>query len=242
MLAPGPVPPLLAALLASGLLAHAAVVRPSGAAHAPHPTLRILCLGDSYTACPGVPAAEHWPALLAAQLAARGWACPPPTVVAGVGWATDELSAAMDAADLGGPYDLVTLLVGVNDQFRGRALERFQPQFNLLLSRALELAGRNPRRVVVLSIPDWGVTPYGRGREAEDGYIAHAIDRYNQAIRERAGVVDTRWVDVTALSRRHGDDARFLAADGLHPSGAAYREWAAAVADTLRDLVPRARR
>ncbi len=228
---------LLAALLAAPAPSHRAPARHH--ATPPAHAMRILCLGDSYTAGEGVPAADGWPAQLTTRLRARGLACAAPRLVARTGWSTGELAAAIDAADLGGPYDLVTLAVGVNDQYRGRSLDIFRAEFSMLLARATELAGGDASRVVVLAVPDWGVTPYGRDRDPDGEHIANAIDSYNAALLERVQLVGARWVDVTVLSRRHGAEPRFLAADGLHPSGAAYRDWAEAVADTLRNLTPR---
>jgi lysophospholipase L1-like esterase len=194
--------------------------------------LRVLALGDSYTIGEGVTPSERWVAQLAARLRARGVACREPEIVARTGWTSGELLQAIAAANPQGRFDLVTLAVGVNDQYRGREVDMFRAEFDVVLSRAVEFAGGDARKVLVLSIPDWGVTPFAHDRDRTA--VAAAIDRFNQAIEARVRQVGARFVDVTPLSRRHGDDARFLAADGLHPSGAAYAEWAAAADDTLR--------
>ena len=202
--------------------------------------MRVLCLGDSYTIGEGVPASGRWPEQLVARWRARAMAVDSPVVIARTGWTTDELFAAVDRAPLHGTFDWVTLQIGVNNQYRGLPLDQFRTEFAVLLSRALDSAGGQARHVVVLSIPDWGVTPYAAGRDRER--IAAEIDAYNDAARERAGRLGARWVDVTGLSRAHGADARFLAADGLHPSAAAYAEWARALDDSLYPTSPPAHR
>lgn len=195
--------------------------------------LRYLALGDSYTIGEGVAEGERWPVLLAQQLRADGIPLAPPRIIATTGWTTDELSAAMDAAEPLGEWDLVSLLIGVNNQYRGRPVADFAAEFAGLLDRALALAGGRPERVVVLAIPDWGVTPFAEGRDRAS--IAAALDAYNAAKRalcERRGVA---FVDITGVSRRLGADPAMLAADGLHPGASLYREWMLATLPTLRE-------
>jgi len=195
--------------------------------------LRYLALGDSYTIGEGVAEGERWPVLLAQQLRADGIPLAPPRIIATTGWTTDELSAAMDAAEPLGEWDLVSLLIGVNNQYRGRPVADFAAEFAGLLDRALALAGGRPERVVVLAIPDWGVTPFAEGRDRAS--IAAALDAYNAAKRalcERRGVA---FVDITGVSRRLGADPTMLAADGLHPGAGLYREWMLATLPPLRE-------
>ena len=188
--------------------------------------MRFLALGDSYTVGEGVAVADRWPAQLTAMLRAHGVAIGDPQIVAHTGWTTDELAAAMDTAALHPPYALVTLLIGVNNQFRGRDLENYRAELQALLERAIVLAGKQPQRVIVLSIPDWGVTRFGHGSGRGLVGIAHEIDAYNAANVEIAKMLHVRYVDVTAVSRDGGDHADMLVADGLHPSAAMYRRWA----------------
>ncbi len=159
---------------------------------------------------------------LAALLAEQGIRVDPPEIIARTGWTTDELDAAIDAASPTGPYSLVSLLVGVNNQYRGRSTEEYRQHFRFLLTRAIGFAGNEARRVLVLSIPDWGVTPFAAGRDR--AAIAAEIDAFNAIARDEAAATGARWVDVTPASRAAG--ARMLVDDGLHPSGAAYEEWA----------------
>jgi lysophospholipase L1-like esterase len=186
--------------------------------------MRFLALGDSYTIGEGVAEAERWPVRLAALLRERGADVADPQIIARTGWTTDELSAAVDAADPRGPYALVTLLIGVNNQYRGRGAEEYRAEFAGLLRRAVGFARGDASRVVVLSIPDWGVTPFAEGRDR--ARIAAEIDAYNAVARDEATRAGARWVDVTPQTRDAGVDSAFLVADGLHPSGRSYAEWA----------------
>lgn len=187
-------------------------------------SLTFLALGDSYTIGEGVPAEERWPVRLANMLSERGVRVAPPEIIAQTGWTTDELDAAISAAAPKGPFALVSLLVGVNNQYRGRSAEEYREQFTRLLERAVAFAGGDPRRVLVLSIPDWGVTPAAADRDPDT--IAREIDAFNAIARDEAKRADARFVDVTAASRAAGSRPGMLADDGLHPSGAAYEEWA----------------
>ena len=188
------------------------------------PLARVLALGDSYTIGEAVEPDERWPVRLAAMLTARGIGTAPPTIVARTGWTTDELSAGIAAAGLTGPYDLVTLLIGVNDQYRGRHVEEFRRNFRILLSRSAAFAGDRAARVIAVSIPDWGATPFAQDRDRDR--IAAEIDQYNAIVREEAARGGARSVDVTPVSRRAASEPGLVATDGLHPSAAMYAEWA----------------
>jgi lysophospholipase L1-like esterase len=196
---------------------------------------RFLALGDSYTIGEGVAQGERWPVRLAALLREAGEPVGDPEIIARTGWTTDELSASIDAAAPRGPYALVTLLVGVNDQYRGRDVDAYRAGFVPLLERAVEFAGGDPRRVVVVSIPDWGVTPFAAGRDRAQ--VAGEIDRYNEANRDEAAGVGAHYVDVTPHTR--GEGAAWLVADGLHPDGRAYADWAARVLPAALEAVRR---
>lgn len=194
---------------------------------------RFLALGDSYTIGEGVAESERWPVQLVARLRGEGIDVADPVIVATTGWTTDELSAAMDAATFKPPYALVSLLIGVNNQYRGRQLDEYREQFRALLQRAVVLAGGAASRVVVVSIPDWGVTPFAAHERRDAQQVAHEIDAFNQAARAEAGAVGAAWVDVTTLSRqaRRCSD---LVADGLHPSSSQYARWVEALLPAAR--------
>ena len=184
-------------------------------------TLRFLALGDSYTIGESVGEDERWPVRLAAALRAEGTGAADPEIVATTGWTVAELDAGIDAARPQGPYALVTLLVGVNDQYRGGDAEAYRGGFRAMLARATGFAGGDARRIVVVSIPDWGVTPFAADRDRAQ--IASAIDAFNACALAEAQAKGARWADVTAISRQTG--AAEIAPDGLHPSGAQYARW-----------------
>lgn len=188
--------------------------------------LHYLALGDSYTVGEAVPAGDAWPARLVHQLRADGVAVADPRIIAVTGWTCDELDRGMDAASLTPPYDLVSLQIGVNNQYRGQDVTTFRPQFDALLERTVALAGDDARRVLVVSIPDWGTTPFARANGRDAAAIGAELDAYNAETREQAARRGVRWCDITDLSRAHAD---LLAADGLHPSAAQYALWCARI-------------
>lgn len=205
--------------------------------------LTFLALGDSYTIGESVAEGERWPVQLAAMLPAEGVALAEPQILARTGWTTDELSVAIDEAAPRDDHALVSLLIGVNNQYRGRPLDDYREQFGALLDRAVGFARGEAGRVLVLSIPDWGVTPFAEGRDR--AAIAREIDAFNAASRVAATAAGARYVDIAAVSRLAAEDASLTASDGLHPSGALYRRWAelalapARAALTLEDRGPR---
>jgi len=222
--------------LSRGLLATLLLMAAAGAGAAT--PARVLALGDSYTIGEGVPEAERWPVQLAARLAQDGVACAAPTIVARTGWTTDELLAAIEQTNLAPPYDLVTLLIGVNNQYRGYPPEQYRREFDALLERALGLAGGNAAHVVVLSIPDWGVTPFARSAGRDAARIARDLDGYDAIARELARARGVAYIDVTATTRARGAEPDMLTSDGLHPSGRMYALWTEAV---LPVVLPRLR-
>ena len=191
--------------------------------------LNYLALGDSYSIGEGVPEAGRWPVQLAVRLRREGVALDDPTIIATTGWTTDELSAAMDATAFTPPYDLVSLLIGVNNQYRGRSADNYRDEFRYMLDRAITLAGGRPERVLVLSIPDWGVTPFAHGSGRDVLRIAGELDVYNAIANEETGHSGAHFVDITGISRQH---PALLADDGLHPSAAQYALWTEAAVPT----------
>ncbi len=185
--------------------------------------LRFLALGDSYTIGEGVSPEARWPGQLATRLWASGVEIEAPEIVAVTGWRTDELETGIDAAVLEPPYALVTLLIGVNDQYDGVAPEAFRVSLRALLARAIGFAGGAAGRVVVVSIPDWGATAFGAADARGPATIAREIDAFNAVARETAEASGVRWADITPLSRTQG---ALTVADGLHPDAEAYTAWA----------------
>ena len=187
--------------------------------------LRYLALGDSYTIGEGVADAGRWPVQLVQALRADGLAITDPQVIAQTGWTTDELDAAIDAARLLPGYDLASLLIGVNNQYRGRSIEEYREQFSGLLQRAIGFTQGRRERVLVLSIPDWGVTAFGQQDARGIEGIAAEIDAFNGAAQDICRQHGVAYVDITGVSRTLGEQAAMQAADGLHPSALMYAEW-----------------
>ena len=184
-----------------------------------------LALGDSYTIGESVREPDRWPVQLAAALRTHGIAIDPPRIIATTGWTTDELSAAMDDSTFAPPYALVTLMIGVNNQYRGRDAQEYRQQFDALLVRAIHLAGDDPTRVIVLSIPDWGATPFGHASGRELSEVSAQINAFNAAARAETLARGAAWVDVTPVSREVTNHPELAAHDGLHPSAAMYALW-----------------
>ena len=206
------------------------------AAHTPPAAeVRILALGDSYTIGEGVPVDDRWPMQLARVLRAQGLNVSTPAIVARTGWTTDELSAGIDDARPTGMFDVVTLLIGVNNQYRGRAAEEYRTQFRALLARAVGFAGGRAGHVIVISIPDWGVTPFARGRDRAT--ITRDIDAFNAVNRDESARAGAKYVDVTAISRRAVVEPDLIGDDKLHPSSSMYAAWVQAMMPTVLDAI-----
>jgi len=203
---------------------------------------RFLALGDSYTIGEGVAVEGRWPVQLARRLRGDGAAIGDPEIIATTGWTTDELSAAMDKASFAPPYALVTLLIGVNNQYRGRDVANYRNEFSALLSRAIALAGEHAEHVIVVSIPDWGVTGFAREQRRDPHRIGIEIDAFNATAREIAHDRGCAFVDVTGLSRRAGDAHDMLVADRLHPSAMQYATWTEAILVAARQALAPVRR
>ena len=185
--------------------------------------IHYLALGDSYTIGESVEVSERWPNQLADFLKAGGMPTEV-TIIARTGWTTKELWEGIRAQQINPPYDLVSLLIGVNNQYRSYDIKEYCEQFIFLLNKSIEYAGGNSKRVIVLSIPDWGVTPFAKGQA--DKQIAKEIDAFNAVNREEAERAGTYYVDVTPISREAAHDSALIALDGLHPSEKMYVEWA----------------
>lgn len=202
---------------------------------------RFLALGDSYTIGERVEEGERWPVQLTESLRAAGFPMEPPAIIARTGWTTDELATAIVRYAPQGSFDLVTLLIGVNNQYQARAPDEYRQQFRSLLQTAIGLAGGNPQKVIVLSIPDWGVTPYANARDRQK--IGMQIDVFNNINLRETHVAGACYVDITPISRQAEYDLALLAEDGLHPSRKMYAAWVELLLPqaeaTLRTSTPR---
>ncbi|HET9453516.1 MAG TPA: SGNH/GDSL hydrolase family protein [Gemmatimonadaceae bacterium] len=199
--------------------------------------MRFLALGDSYTIGEGVAAAERWPNQLVELLRARGIAMSDPELIARTAWTTDELMDAIDEARPTGPFDLVTLLIGVNDQYRSRPIDHFESGFGPVLDQAIGFARGGAARLIVVSIPDWGATPFAEGRDR--ALITREVGDYNAAARALTAQRGAHWHDVTESSRRMLEDPSLVVSDGLHPSGAMYARWAASMVPVAEKILGR---
>ena len=198
------------------------------------PTIRYLALGDSYTIGESVPAEERWPNQLAKFLEAEGIQTEL-TIIARTGWTVDELWEGIQVNPPRGTYDLVTLLIGVNDQYRGYSVNEYCEDFRFMLGKAIEYADGDPTKVIVLSIPDWGVTPFAADRDRVQ--IAKEIDEFNSVNRRESEKAGVHYVDVTPVSREAVSDAVLIASDGLHPSEKMYAIWAEKVLPVAREIL-----
>jgi len=187
-----------------------------------------LSLGDSYTIGEKVALEDNFPSQTVLQLKRDGLDFQPVTIIAKTGWTTDELEAEIINANkidpLRSSYDFVSLLIGVNNQYRGRTVENYKPEFEELLKKTISLADNRADHVVILSIPDWGVTPFANGRDRVQ--IAGEIDAYNEANKQIAFQYNVHYIDITQWTRESATDPSLLAGDGLHPSGKEYKRWA----------------
>lgn len=196
-------------------------------------SMTYLALGDSYTIGESVAEHERYPNILAKILRGKNVQLSDPQIIAKTGWTTDELKTAMNQANVyGKKFDWVSLLIGVNNQYRGRDVELFRKEFAALLDDAISLAGNNPNHVFVVSIPDWGITPFGKKSPKQN--ISENIDRYNSVKKEETLKKKVIFVDITPISRMADKDLSLIANDGLHPSGKMYKMWAEKILEEIQ--------
>lgn len=190
-----------------------------------------LALGDSYTIGEQVPFAENFPNQAVQLLRKAGFGIHAAEIIAKTGWTTDELSNSIENTATHESYDIVSLLIGVNNQYRGRSATEFKIEFEHLLQKAIQFAANKPYRVFVLSIPDWGVTPFAEGKERKK--IAAEIDEYNYICETSTREFQANYINITPSLREDGHKSEFLAPDGLHPSGKEYKKWAVKLSDAM---------
>lgn len=199
----------------------------------PEKQLTYLALGDSYTIGESVPQEQSFPFQVKAMLAQKGIPLTP-TVVAKTGWTTDELMKGIEQAPLQPSYDLVSLLIGVNNQYRGWSKDTYRKEFTELLNKAIVFAGGKKSHVVVVSIPDWGQTPFAEGRDRIQ--IGKEMDAFNAINKEISDQYQITYIEITQGSRDASKDGTLVAGDGLHPSGKEYQKWASKIATYFSTL------
>jgi lysophospholipase L1-like esterase len=192
-----------------------------------------LALGDSYTIGQSVAPIERFPTQTTQKLAAYNIAFDTPEYIAATGWTTNNLISAINSNPPQKPtYDFVTLLIGVNNQYQGRTQQEYANQFSSLLNTAILYAGNKPNKVVVLSIPDWGVTPFASGYDR--ALIARQIDSFNVINYQISVQKNVHYINITPSTRLAASDPSLLANDGLHPSATEYAKWATMLSDTIK--------
>jgi lysophospholipase L1-like esterase len=200
----------------------------------PTQTYSYLALGDSYTIGESVARDSTYPALLAATFADDSIEVDE-KIIATTGWTTDELNAGIEKENPSSDYDMVSLLIGVNNQFRGRDIEVYEQEFEGLLKRAVGFAQGDAANVFVVSIPDYAFTPYGQLNNATS--ITNGIDQFNAVNKRIAAAYNVSYFDITPISRRGVDEPNLVASDGLHPSGEQYALWVDLMYEDVKELL-----
>lgn len=199
-------------------------------------THTLLSLGDSYTIGEGLPLYDNFPYQAVQLLRKAGHPFAAPEIIARTGWTTDELATGIAGTHLLPGYDFVSLLIGVNNQYRGRPVQEYGQQFEELLRQAIQFAGGQVGRVFVISIPDWGVSPFAATHlpDVADRDKTHkAIDTFNSLAEKITGIYGVSYIDITPFSRSSTD----FASDGLHPSGQQYRYWAERLTEKIAAML-----
>lgn len=197
--------------------------------------LRLLALGDSYTIGESVDNTERWPIQLVNLLDKQGIISGEPIIIARTGWTSDNLLQAINNRSFVAHFDIVTVLIGVNDQFQGIPPETYATGFTAVLDKAIKLAGNRPSHVVVLSIPDYGITPFAR--RFNPARISQQLDVFNQHNRDISQQKNVHYIDITDISRQASTHPELLALDGLHPSGVMYQKWAQRTLPVIADIM-----
>jgi lysophospholipase L1-like esterase len=216
------------ALIISGLMVLVAAI---ASAQTKTPSMKYLALGDSYTIGESVAENERWPVQLAAALRNQGTKVGEPVIIATTGWRTDNLKNAINIAKLPSDFDMVSLLIGVNNQYQGKPIDQYKTEFEDLLNTAITLAKGNKENVFVVSIPDYGYTPFGKGKQEK---ISRQLDAFNAACKEVTFQAGVAYFNITDISRKGLEDPTLVAGDGLHPSGKMYALWVDLIVAELR--------
>lgn len=186
------------------------------------PELKMLALGDSYTIGESVQKEDRWPHQFLKELKKEGVVASVPDYIATTGWTTwDLINALTPGLDTSIEYNLVSILIGVNNQYQGKEISRYEPQLRKIIQKALQIVEGDPGKVFILSIPDYAYTPFGKGKER----ISQELDHYNAINKKLASEYGLPWIDITPISRRGLSDNSLVAEDGLHPSASQYKLW-----------------
>ena len=197
--------------------------------------INYLALGDSYTIGEAVPSDQNWPQQLVRRLRADGIAIADPQIIAVTGWTTDELQAGIAKEDPQGPYGMVSLLIGVNNQYRGYKIAQYKEEFAALLQQAITFAGGDKSRVFVVAIPDYGVTPFGQKKEPER--IDNELRIYNALAAQHCESLGIPFVDIYNVSKEALNNPAMNATDNLHPSTKMYSRWTDVIYPEVKELL-----
>ena len=198
-----------------------------------NPKRAFLALGDSYTIGESVDEKDRWSRQLIDLLKIK-FNFTKHDIVARTGWTTSELTQAIEAKKLTEQYEMVSLLIGVNNQYRGQSLDSYRVEFRNLLNKSIKFAKDDAKKVIVLSIPDWGKTPFAKGQDTQK--IASEIDAFNNVAKEECKKLNIVFIDITEITRKNTDTSMF-AIDGLHYSGKVHRLWAMEALKTAGDIL-----
>ena len=193
--------------------------------------LQYLALGDSYTIGESVTEQERWPVQLAEVLTKQGTPVSKPKIIAVTGWRTDNLNNGINIAQLKDEYDLVSLLIGVNNQYQGKSVDQYAIEFEDLLKTAIRLAKGDKQNVFIVSIPDYGYTPFGSTKQEQISKELNEFNEINKRITEGYAIT---YINITDISRRGLEDPELVASDGLHPSGKQYAQWVNRILEKLK--------
>jgi lysophospholipase L1-like esterase len=219
---------IIAAAICFGFI----IINKNGFMNNTNKVYRMLSIGDSYTIGEGMKPEDRFPNQTISMLKSSGINFDEPKIIAKTGWTTDELMAAIKEENPKSDYDFVTLLIGVNNQYRERSIEEYQSDFKKLLAMSIGFAQGKSNHVIVLSIPDWGFTPFADGRDRNK--IAEEIDVFNSINKKETEALKAHYIDITPGSRKAANDLSLVAEDKLHPSAKMYKDWAKLVADVIK--------
>lgn len=195
-----------------------------------------LALGDSYTIGESVAKTERWPVQLVSRLNEDGYKVAPPKVIAKTGWTTGDLLSAMRSQlNTTRKFDLVSISIGVNNQYQGGSMEEYEEELRQIFKMALNYSKKREKGVFALSIPDYGVTPFGENN-AET--IRVEIDQFNAIFKKVAADFDVDFYNITPISREAARDPDLIAEDNLHPSALMYRYWVDEIIDEIPQMLP----
>ncbi len=206
---------LLLGLLSCKMKDEASEIKPSE-------PIRYLALGDSYTIGESVPSEQNFPAQLVAAMKKNGTSVSSYKLIARTGWTTTNLKTAIEGSGLKDTFNMVSLLIGVNNQYQGKSIEAYKKEFVELAERAIQFAGGHKNNVFIVSIPDYGYTPFGKNNQAT---ISQQIDLFNAANKQLSDSLGLTYCNITPISRRGLSEPDLVAGDGLHPSAKMYAAW-----------------